>query len=223
MARLRVNGFSVSLDGYGAGPRQSMKEPLGEGGMSLHEWMFRTRTFCAMIGKEGGETGVDDEFAARGFENVGAWILGRNMFGPPPRNGATERGAWGDDSWKGWWGEEPPYHAPVFVLTHHPRAPSVMRGGTTFHFVTGGAEEARERALAAAGGKDVRVGGGAATVRQYLAARQIDEMHVAVSPRAVLGSGEHLWSGLDLKLLGYEVVERVATEQAEHVVLRRKG
>lgn len=221
MARLRVNGFSVSLDGYGAGPRQSMKEPLGEGGESLHEWMFRTRTFFAMIGKEGGETGVDDDFAARGFENVGAWILGRNMFGPPPRDGETERGVWRDDSWKGWWGEEPPYHAPVFVLTHHPRAPIVMRGGTTFHFVTGGIGEARERALAAAGGRDVRVGGGAATVRQYLAAREIDEMHVAVSPRVVLGSGEHLWSGLDLKLLGYEVVERVATEQAEHVVLRR--
>lgn len=218
MPRLRVHGFSVSLDGYGAGPGQSMNAPLGEGGEALHEWMFATRTFRAMIGQDGGETGVDDDFMARGFEGVGAWILGSNMFGPPRDVGASER-----ELWKGWWGEEPPYHAPVFVLTHHARPPIEMRGGTTFYFETGGIARARERAVQAAGGKDVRVVGGVATVRQYLAAREIDEMHVAVSPRVVLGSGEHLWSGLDLKQLGYEVAERIATERALHVMLKRKG
>ena len=168
-----------------------------------------------MLGKEGGTTGIDDDFAARGFANVGAWILGRNMFGPV-------RGPWPDDTWKGWWGANPPYHCQVFVLTNHPRASITMEGGTTFHFVTGGIHEALQRATAAADGKDVRVGGGVATIRQYLQARLIDEMHLAVSP-VLLGSGEHLFAGIDLPKLGYEVVEHVPSEKAMHVVLARRG
>src|SRR5512134_2666128 len=171
MSKLRVNSFSISIDGYGAGPNQSLENPLGVGGESLHEWIVATRMFQQMSGNEGGTTGVDDEFVARGFNNIGAWILGRNMFGPV-------RGPWPDDAWKGWWGDTPPYHVPVFVLTHHAREPLPMQGGTTFHFVTAGMQAALERAQAAAGGADVRVGGGVATVRQFLAARLLDEMHV---------------------------------------------
>ena len=215
MSKLRVNAFSISLDGYGAGPDQDLANPLGVGGMALHQWVFPTRTFQQMLGKEGGVTGIDEDFAARGFANVGAWILGRNMFGPV-------RGPWPDDTWKGWWGTNPPYHCEVFILTNHPRAPIAMEGGTTFHFVTGGMHEALQRATAAADDKDVRVGGGVATIRQYLQARLIDEMHLAVSP-ALLGSGENLFAGIDLPKLGYEVVEHVPSEKATHVVLARRG
>ena len=214
MSKVRVASFSISLDGYGAGPDQSLESPLGRGGESLHGWVFPTRTFQSrLFGKEEGTTGVDDDFAARGFENVGAWILGRNMFGPV-------RGAWPDDSWKGWWGENPPYHVPVFVLTNHPRDPIEMEGGTTFHFVADGIEAALERARAAAGGKDLRIGGGVSTIRQYLQAKLIDEMHLAIAPR-LLGSGENLFEGLDLPALGYAVTESVAGEAAMHVVIGR--
>jgi dihydrofolate reductase len=212
--QLLVESFSISIDGYGAGPRQTIDEPLGVGGEQLHEWMFPTRTFRRMSGNDG-ETGVDDDFAARGFENVGAWIMGRNMFGPV-------RGPWPDDAWKGWWGDNPPYHVPVFVLTHHPRAPVEMDGGTVFHFVTEGIEAALDRAREAAGGKDIRVGGGAATIRQYLAAGLIDEMHLAISPM-VLGSGEALLAGIDMPKLGYELVEQAASPKAMHVVFRKSG
>ncbi len=214
MPRLRVHAFAISLDGYGAGPDQRLEAPLGRGGEALHEWVYPTRTFRRLFGKEDGETGTDDDFAARGFDNVGAWILGRNMFGPV-------RGPWPDESWKGWWGENPPYHAPVFVLTHHARPSLAMEGGTVFHFVTDGIEAALEAARAAAGGRDVRLGGGAATIRQYLVARLVDEMHVAVSP-VLLGSGEPLLAGLDLPALGYEVTEHMASRKATHVVLARR-
>ena len=197
MPRLRINCFAVSADGYGAGPAQSLEQPLGVGGEALHEWFIPTRTFRAMLGGgDGGTTGVDDEFAAAGIADLGAWILGRNMFGPV-------RGPWPDDAWKGWWGPNPPYHVPVFVLTHHARAPIEMEGGTTFHFVTDGIHAALERAKAAAGGKDVRVGGGVATVREYLRAGLVDEIHFAISP-VLLGSGEALLEGIDLKALGFE-------------------
>lgn len=214
MAKVSVKAFSISIDGYGAGPRQSLENPLGVGGLALHEWAFATRTFQHMFGREGGATGIDDEFAARSFENVGAWILGRNMFGPV-------RGPWPDESWKGWWGDTPPYHVPVFVLTHHPRRPIVMQGGTTFHFVTDGIHTALEKAAAAAAGKDVRIGGGVATIRQYLRAGLIDEIHVAISP-VLLGRGEHLFADIDLVELGYRCTEHVATPNATHVVLRRR-
>jgi dihydrofolate reductase len=213
MAKLGVRCFTISVDGYGAGPNQSLDEPLGVGGEDLHQWMFGTRTFRRMSGQDGA-TGVDDDFVARGFENVGAWILGRNMFGPV-------RGPWPDDSWKGWWGNNPPYHVPVFVLTHHPRAPVTMDGGTTFHFVTDGIEAALARAMEAANGLDVRLGGGAATIRAYLRAGLIDEIHLAVSP-TFLGSGEHLLAGIDLPKLGYERTEHVQTPNATHVVLTKK-
>ena len=213
MSRVRMNAFSVSLDGYGAGPDQSLENPLGVGGMALHEWVFGTQTFRRMVGQEGGSTGIDEGFASRAMDNLGAWILGRNMFSPM-------RGPWADESWKGWWGDNPPYHVPVFVLTHHQRAPVVMQGGTTFHFVTDGAEAALERARAAAGAKDIRIGGGVATIRQYLTAGLIDEMHLAVAP-VVLGKGEALYAGLDLAKLGYKVTEHVATEAALHVVLSK--
>jgi dihydrofolate reductase len=193
MSRLIVNSFTVSLDGYGAGPEQSVQNPLGVGGIELHHWAFATRTFRAMHGGEGGSTGVDDDLARRGVENVGAWILGRNMFGPV-------RGSWPDESWRGWWGEEPPYRCDVFVLTHHARKPVAMQGGTTFHFVTGGIEEALKRARKAAGDKQVRLGGGVSTVRQYLRARLIDELHIVFAP-VLLGSGEALFQGLDLRPL----------------------
>ncbi|WP_342362640.1 dihydrofolate reductase family protein [Terrarubrum flagellatum] len=214
MSKLRVSSFAISLDGYGAGPDQSLKNPLGVGGEALHEWFFPTRTFKKMSGQDG-VVNVDDGFAARGFENVGAWILGRNMFGPI-------RGEWPDENWKGWWGANPPYHCPVFVLTHHARAPIEMEGGTTFHFVTSGIHAALERAREAAEGKDVRVGGGASTIRQYLEAGLIDEMHLAISP-ILLGSGEPLLAGLDLVKLGYAVSEKVATEAATHVVIIRSS
>ena len=213
MTKLRVAGFSISLDGYGAGPDQSLEQPLGRGGESLHGWMVSTRTFKRIQGEEGGTTGLDDDFTAGGFDNIGAWILGRNMFGPV-------RGPWPDQSWRGWWGESPPYHVPVFVLTHHERPPLEMEGGTSFHFVTGGIEEALDRAREAAGERDIRVGGGASTIRQYLEARLIDEMHYAISP-VLLGSGEALFEGLDLPALGYEVREHVASDKAQHVVLAR--
>ncbi len=211
--KLRVHGFAVSIDGYGAGPGQDLDNPLGAGGMALHEWSFATRTFRQMFGRDGGSTGVDDDFAARGFRGVGAWILGRNMFGPI-------RGPWPNENWRGWWGDNPPYHTPVFVLTHHPRASITMEGGTVFHFVTDGIHAALARATEAASGEDVRLGGGVATIRQYLSARLIDEMHLAIAP-ALLGSGEHLFSGIDMKRLGYQRAEYVAGENAAHVVLAR--
>jgi dihydrofolate reductase len=214
MSKLRVESFTISLDGYGAGPNQSLQNPLGVGGESLHEWAFATRTFQErVLGKEGGATGIDDDFAARGFRNVGAWILGRNMFGPI-------RGPWPDDEWKGWWGENPPYHTRVYVLTHQAREPVSMDGGTTFHFVTDGIHRALELARNAASGLDVRIGGGVATIRQYLRARLIDEMHIAIAP-VLLGSGENLLSGIDLPLLGYRCVEHVPTQRATHVVIRK--
>ena len=214
MSKLRIHCFTISLDGYGAGPTQSLDNPLGVGGEALHGWFKPTRVFQEMIGKSGGVTGPDDDFATRGIENLGAWILGRNMFGPI-------RGDWPDDAWKGWWGEEPPYHSDVYVLTHHPRAPLAMKGGTTFHFVTDGIHAALERARKSAGARDVRVGGGAATIRQYLQARLIDEMHFAISP-VLLGSGEPLLSGLDLLALGYQCTKHVNTPGATHVVLTKK-
>jgi dihydrofolate reductase len=214
MSRLRVNSFSVSLDGYGAGPDQTVKEPLGVGGETLHHWVVGTRTFRKLFGKQDGSTGVDDDFVQRGFANVGAWILGRNMFGPV-------RGPWPDESWKGWWGDEPPYRCEVFVLTHHPRKSFTMKGGTTFHFETGGIEQALTRARKAAGGKDVRLGGGVATIQQYWRARLIDELHLAFAP-AFLGSGESLFDGIDIAELGYEVTEHVATPAATHIVLTKQ-
>jgi len=214
MPKVRVHCFSISLDGYGAGPEQSLKNPLGVGGEALHRWFVPTRTFQAMLGKDGGTTGPDEDFAARSFADIGAWILGRNMFGPI-------RGPWPDEAWKGWWGDNPPYHVPVFVLTHHPRASITMAGGTVFHFITDGIEAARKRALEAAGGKDIRLGGGVATIREYLNAGLIDEMHLAVSP-VLLGSGEHLLGGIDLTRLGFECTEHVPTASATHVVLTRR-
>ncbi len=213
MSKLRVHCFAISLDGYGAGPRQSREAPLGVGGEALHQWFLPTRTFQRMLGKTGGTTGIDDDYAARGIANLGAWILGRNMFGPI-------RGPWPDDQWKGWWGDEPPYRVPVFVLTHHARAPLAMKGGTVFHFVTGGLRAALDQARAAAGGRDIRVGGGAATIRQYLTAGLIDEMHLAVSP-ILLGSGEHLLYGIDLRALGYRCTDHVASEKATHYVIAK--
>jgi dihydrofolate reductase len=213
MGKLGVRCFSVSLDGFGAGPNQDLQNPLGVGGMALHEWFFPTRTFQKMHGKGDGATGIDDDFAARGFAGVGAWILGRNMFGPI-------RGPWPDEAWKGWWGDEPPYHAAVFVLTHHARPPITMKGNTTFHFVTGGIHEALKRAREAAKDQDVRLGGGVATIRQYLEAGLVDEMHLAIAP-VLLGTGESLLTGIDLARLGYRVSEHVATQKATHVVLTR--
>lgn len=215
MSRVRVQSFSISLDGYGAGPNQCLEHPLGEGGVALHEWAFATRSIRRMFGQDGGSTDVDDRFVARGFDHVGAWILGRHMFGPL-------RGPWPDDAWKGWWGDEPPYHCPVFVLTHHARAPIEMKGGTTFHFVTEGIHAALERARAAATDRDVRLGGGVATIRQYLAAGLVDEMHLAISP-VLLGRGESLFAGLDLPALGWRCTEHVATAAATHVVLTRQS
>jgi dihydrofolate reductase len=211
MSKVRVNGFSISIDGYGAGPDQTREVPLGVGGEELHGWLVSTRTFRGTKG--GGTTGVDDDFAKRGMENGGAWIMGRNMFGPI-------RGEWSDPSWKGWWGTNPPYHVPVFVLTHHAREPIELEGGTTFYFVTDGIHAALEQARAAANGKDIRIGGGVSTVRQYLQANLIDEIHLAVSP-ILLGSGEHLLAGINLLELGFAVTESVTTEQALHVVMTR--
>jgi len=215
MAKLRVQCFGVSLDGFGAGPAQDLKNPLGVRGPELMAWFMHTKRWKDYLGQGPGETGVDHRMAEKGFENLGAWILGRNMFGPV-------RGPWPDESWKGWWGEEPPYHVPVFVLTHHARAPLEMKGGTTFHFVTDGIESAYRQAMAAAKGRDVRLGGGTATVRQYLQARLVDELHLALSP-VVLGAGENLFAGLDLPALGYEGAEYVAGERAAHMILRKRA
>jgi dihydrofolate reductase len=216
MTRVRVETFTISLDGYGAGPNQDVSNPLGVGGTDLPQWLFPTRTFQrALFGKDGGTTGVDEDFAARGFRNVGAWILGRNMFGPI-------RGPWPDMNWKGWWGENPPYHVPVFILTHHARPAIEMEGNTTFQFITGGIREALDRAREAAAGKDVRIGGGANTIQQYLREGLIDELHIAIAP-VLLGSGERLFEGVNLRALGYECVEVAASEKATHVVLRHRG
>ena len=214
MSRVRVAGFGVSLDGFGAGPEQSLTNPLGKRGTDLFQWFFHTRTFSSMIGQEGGSVGdIDDVFASRGMENFGAFILGRNMFGPV-------RGPWPDHSWRGWWGDNPPYHAPTFVLTHYEREPIVMEGGTTFYFVTGGIEEALDRAKKAAGTKDVKIGGGVSTVRQYLQAGLIDSLHI-VSVPILLGVGEALFHGLDLRGLGYSVTDRKTSEYATHLTLDR--
>jgi dihydrofolate reductase len=214
MSRLRVLSFGVSLDGYSAGPDQSLENPLGVMGPEIFEWFFPTQAFQAMHGGGRGETGIDNRMAEESFENIGAWILGRNMFGPV-------RGPWPDESWKGWWGDEPPYHVPAFVLTHHARKPISMKGGTTFHFVTGGIESALKLAKEAAGGKDVRVGGGVSTVRQYLSAGLIDDLHLAVRP-VLLGRGENLFQGLDLRSLGYACERSVTGERATHVFLRKR-
>lgn len=216
MSRLLVLGFSISLDGYGAGPRQSREDPLGVGGEGLHEWLVHTPTFKGTHGSgaaQGADSDVDEEFAARSMGGLGAWIMGRNMFGPI-------RGQWPDESWHGWWGQNPPYHTPVFVLTHHKRPPLEMKGGTVFHFVTDGFEAALERARAAAGAKDIRIGGGASTVRQYLKARLIDEMHLAVSP-VLLGAGEHLLADIDLPALGYTCTKWVASAKAAHYTITK--
>jgi dihydrofolate reductase len=213
MSKLRVHNFTLSVDGYGAGPHQDLANPLGVGGGALHEWAFTTRTFRRMLGEEGGTTDTDDAFASRTMRDIGAWILGRNMFG-------SIRGAWPDETWKGWWGDNPPYHTPVFVLTNHPRASFDMDGGTTFHFVTDGIEAALERARDAAQGQDVQLGGGVATIRQYLRAGLIDEMHLAIAP-VLLGSGEHLLVGIDARALGYQCTEHVPTANATHVVLTK--
>jgi len=213
VARLRVRNFAVSVDGFGAGPAQDLEHPIGVGGTRLHEWVYVTRMFHRMIGQEGGETGLDDDFAARGDEGIGATIMGRNMFGPI-------RGDWGDGAWSGWWGEDPPYHHPVFVLTHHPRASIEMAGGTTFHFVTDGIAAALERATEAAGGLDVRLGGGVSTVRAYLDAGFVDELHLAIVP-VLLGRGERLFEGLESGLEGYECVEFAASTAAAHVRFER--
>jgi dihydrofolate reductase len=215
VSKLKVQCFSVSLDGYGAGPNQDRDNPLGVGGFGLHGWFLATRTWHQMHGKSDGERGVDDDFAVRSFDNIGAWILGRNMFGPV-------RGSWVDDTWKGWWGDNPPYHVPVFVLTHHARPSIAMQGGTTFHFVTDGIEAALTRAKEAAQDRDVRLGGGVATLRQYLRAGHVDEMHLAMSP-VLLGSGEHLFADIDLPKLGFERTEHVATANATHIVLTKRS
>lgn len=215
MTRLRVDFFSISLDGYGAGPQQSFENPLGVGGESLHDWFVVTRAFRQGGGQEGGETGVDDDFAARGTENLGAFIMGRNMFGPP------QGGAWVDDTWQGWWGDNPPYHGPVFVLTHYPWASITMAGGTTYHFVTDGIHAALKLATAAANGKDIRLAGGVATIRQYLQAGLIDQLHLAIAP-IMLGSGEHLLVGIDTVKLGYVLTEHVQTAKATHLVLTKQ-
>jgi dihydrofolate reductase len=213
MSKLKVSSFTISIDGYGAGPDQDLENPLGAGGTTLHEWAFATRTFRQMFGEGAGSTDTDDAYAARGFDNIGAWIMGRNMFGPV-------RGEWHDKTWNGWWGDNPPYHVPVFVLSHYARQPVEMEGGTTFHFVTGGIHDALAMATAAAGRKDIRLGGGVETIRQYLQARLIDEMHVVIAP-VLLGSGEHLFADLNLPALGYRCTEHVTTEAATHIVLTK--
>jgi len=214
MPKVRVAGFGVSLDGFGAGTDQSLSDPLGKRGPDLFQWFFHTRTFLAMQGREGGSTDIDDDFARRAMENFGAFILGRNMFGPV-------RGPWPDNTWKGWWGENPPYHAPTFVLTHHEREPIVMEGGTTFYFVTSGIEEALRLAVQAAGDKDVKIGGGVSTIRQYLQAGLVDSLHFAVSP-VFLGRGEALLAGIDLPGLGFSVTDRTTTENATHIKLEKR-
>ena len=213
MTKVKVAGFGVSLDGFGAGADQSLEHPLGVRGEEIFQWFFPTKFFQSMIGKDDGETGPDDDFGRRAMAGFGAFILGRNMFGPV-------RGPWPDDSWKGWWGDTPPYRAPTFILTHYPRPPIEMLGGTTFHFVPGGIEEALQKARKAAGAKDIKIGGGVETVKQYVQAGHVDEIHLAVAPVAI-GQGESLFSGLDLCALGYRTVEHVPTEQATHIVLAK--
>src|SRR5271170_3682467 len=213
MSKVRVAAFSISLDGFGAGPRQDLDNPLGVRGFELHKWFLGTEVFKKMHGGSGGTRGVDNDFALQSFENVGAWILGRNMFGPV-------RGPWEGDSWKGWWGDSPPYHTPVFVLTHYARPPLIMEGGTTFHFVTDGPGAALMRAREAAQGKDVRIGGGVSVIRQYLTAELIDEMHLAMSP-VLLGEGEHLFSGINLSKLGFTPFRTVSGDNATHVLIRK--
>ncbi len=215
MSKVIVAAFGVSMDGFAAGPDQSLENPLGVRGTELMGWFFPTKTFNDMHGDGGGTTGVDNEFAARSFVNIGAWIMGRNMFGPI-------RGPWPDESWKGWWGPNPPYHVPTFVLTHHARPPLEMEGGTRFIFVTDGIQSALRQAKEAAGKKDVRIGGGTSTVRQYLQAGLIDEMHLVLSP-VLMGKGENLFAGLDLHVMGFKCVERAASEKATHVVLKKTG
>lgn len=213
MTRVRVEGFTVSLDGYGAGPNQDLENPLGVGGTDLHQWLIPTQTFQREQSiSETGTTGIDDDFAARGFENIGAWILGRNMFGPV-------RGPWEDSDWRGWWGANPPYHGPVFVLTHHARPSVQMEGNTTFHFITGGIHDALNQARAAANGMDIRIGGGPNTIQQFLGAGLVDELHIAIAP-VLLGNGELLFKGVDLRTLGYECTQFVASEKATHIVLK---
>lgn len=214
MTKVKVCAFSISLDGYGAGPDQTLDNPLGIRGEELHTWFFPTRRFQQMYGKSEGTSGVDNDFAERSFDNLGAWIMGRNMFGPI-------RGNWPNEDWKGWWGENPPYHVPVFVLTHHARKPLVMEGGTTFYFITDGIESAMEKAKKAANGKDIRIGGGVSTIRQYLQAGLIDEMHLAVSP-VVLGKGENLFAGIDLPKLGFNDIKTTYGSGATHVILTKK-
>lgn len=215
MQKLRVESFSLSIDGFGAGPNQNIDTPLGEGGIDIHQWAFATKTFRQNMNENGGTTGVDNNFVARGFTNIGAWILGRNMFGPI-------RGPWPDEEWKGWWGENPPYHVPVFVLTHHERQPIEMEGGTTFYFVTEGIRAALDRAFEAADDKDVRLGGGVNTIQQYLKAKLIDEMHIAISP-VLLGTGEGLFSGINLVSLGYKCTDYVTTDNATHVIIKKES
>jgi len=215
MPKLRVHNFAISLDGYGAGPNQDLSAPLGVGGEALHNWFVTTRTFQQQAGKAGGTTGIDDDFAARGLRGIGAFILGRNMFGPV-------RGPWPDDSWQGWWGNNPPYHAPTFVLTNHPRAPVTMQGGTTFYFITDGIHAALRRATEAANGRDIQLMGGVATIRQYLREGLIDEIHFAIAP-ILLGAGEHLLAGIDVPKLGYRCSEHIAAPNATHVVLAKGG
>jgi len=213
MSKVRVASFSVSLDGFGAGPRQDLSNPLGVGGLELHAWVLNTESWNQMHGEVGGSRGIDNDFAVRSFENVGAWILGRNMFGPV-------RGPWKDDSWKGWWGDTPPYHTPVFVLTHYARSPLRLQGGTTFYFVTDGIESALQQAKVAAQGKDVRIGGGVSTIRQYLLANHIDELQLSMAP-VLLGEGEHLFNGINFARLGFNSIERVPGERATHVIIRK--
>ncbi|RAV97706.1 dihydrofolate reductase family protein [Pseudochryseolinea flava] len=215
MSKVKVAAYSVSLDGFGAGVDQSLENPLGKGGEQLHEWIFPTKTFQKMMSNEEGTEGSDNEFAEKSFDNIGAWIMGRNMFGPI-------RGAWKDDEWKGWWGENPPYHVPVFVLTNHPRASITMQGGTVFHFVKDGIDAALAQAKKAANGKDIRIGGGASTIRQFLQAGLIDEMHLAIAP-VLLGVGEHFFTDIDLPKLGFTDIKTVNGKSATHVVLKKKG
>lgn len=213
MSKVKVAAFSISLDGFGAGINQSIENPLGIRGQELHKWMYPTKMFQKMIGREGGTEGIDNDLAEKSMENNGAWIMGRNMFGPI-------RGPWPNDEWKGWWGEEPPFHVPVFVLTNHSREPIEMKGGTTFHFITDGIESALERAKKAADGKDIRIGGGVSTIRQFLLAGYIDEIHFAISP-VFLGSGEHLFTGVDLPNLGFKQLQKINTENATHIILSK--
>jgi dihydrofolate reductase len=212
---MKVCSFAISIDGYGAGPQQSLEDPLGLGGRALHEWLYPTRSFQRLLGHDTGSTGIDDDLAARGFDSVGAWIIGRNMFGPV-------RGPWADDGWKGWWGDNPPFHAPVFVLTHHAREPLTLAGGTTFHFITQGIHAAYERAAAVCADQDIRLGGGASTLRQYLRAGLVDELHIAMPP-VLLGAGEPLFEGIDLAGIGYHCARQLSGEKATHFIITRRA